>query len=80
MEVVNSLETFADSNWSWCHTPELCQLRWVYPCRIKISYYSQLTAQCQCVILQLKHYVSTILQSVIDHHQGDHTSINKYEV
>ena len=45
----------------------------------KLSYYNQLNAQCQCVILQLKHYISNMFLSFLDHHQGEHTSINKYE-
>jgi peptide deformylase len=66
--------------WSWCRIPELCNLHSVYVGRIKLSYYNQLNIQGQHIILQLKHYVSNMFQSFIDHHQRHHTSDNAYKI
>jgi hypothetical protein len=42
----------------------------------KRSYYNHLNAQCQCIILQLKHYISNMFRSFIDNQQEDHASFN----
>jgi hypothetical protein len=40
-------------------------------------YYNKLNAQCQCVVLYLKHYITNMLRFVIKHFQEDHTLISK---
>jgi hypothetical protein len=42
---------------------------------------TNLSAQCQNLILLFKHYISNIFPSFIVHHQGDQISVStKYEV
>jgi len=42
----------------------------------KRSYYNHLNAQCQFVILDLKHYISNMFRSFIDRHREDHAIIH----
>ena len=43
----------------------------------QLSYYNQLSAQCQYLMLQLKHYITQHVSNFIVHHQGDHISVVK---